>query len=331
MRFVDGSTETVDAIVWCTGYKVAFPFFDEDFLPVRDNYVPLWMHTMSPGVPNLFFVGLYQPLGSIMQPAEVQAKLIAEYLRGEVGLPDEATMRREIERERVAMRRRYVASPRHTMQVDFAPFLHRLRRLRDRGARLARRRGNPACARARRRNRLGADLRDRKWLRARIPATMSWDLRRPSSTSASPCTRRSTATVTSTTRSTSPGSMTAPGRIRPSAASRRRSAGGSERGMAVWRTQINYLRPALEGDHIQVATWPVLNDQRLRIDRRFQIRRREDGETLLRALIHYVCIDLESGRARRMPAEFARYYVPPRSRRRSREETEPSCPGVEPD
>jgi hypothetical protein len=29
------------------------------------------------------------------------------------------------------------------MQVDFAPFLHRLRRIRERGARLARRRGNP--------------------------------------------------------------------------------------------------------------------------------------------------------------------------------------------
>ena len=27
--------------------------------------------------------------------------------------------------------------------------------------------------------------------------------------------------------------------------------------MAVWRTQINYLLPAIEGDHIQVATWPV--------------------------------------------------------------------------
>jgi hypothetical protein len=98
---------------------------------------------MSPGIPNLFFVGLYQPLGSIMQPAELQAKLIAAYLCGEVAIPDETTMRAEIEQERDATRRRYVASPRHTMQVDFAPFLHRLRRIRERGARLARRRGNP--------------------------------------------------------------------------------------------------------------------------------------------------------------------------------------------
>jgi len=101
------------------------------------------MHTVSPGIANLFFVGLYQPLGSIMQPAELQAKLIADYLCGEVALPDVTTMRAEIEREREATRRRYVASPRHTMQVDFAPFLHRLRRVRDQGARQARRDGRP--------------------------------------------------------------------------------------------------------------------------------------------------------------------------------------------
>ncbi|HEX9773502.1 MAG TPA: NAD(P)-binding domain-containing protein [Steroidobacteraceae bacterium] len=143
VHFVDETTEQVDAIVWCTGYRLGFPFFDPHFLPVRDNYVGLWSHTVVPGITNLFFVGLYQPLGSIMQPAEAQAKLIAEHLCGEVLLPGEATMRAEMERERSAMRRRYVDSPRHTMQVDFAPFLHRLHRLRERGGQLARRRGNP--------------------------------------------------------------------------------------------------------------------------------------------------------------------------------------------
>jgi acyl-CoA thioester hydrolase len=102
------------------------------------------------------------------------------------------------------------------------------------------------------------------------------------------------------------------------------------RGMAVWRTQINYLQPALEGDHIQVATWPVLNDKRLRIDRRFQIRRAEDGATLLRALIHYVCIDLESGRARRMPPEFTQYAVAPEIAEVLARETKPFLPGVQP-
>jgi acyl-CoA thioester hydrolase len=102
------------------------------------------------------------------------------------------------------------------------------------------------------------------------------------------------------------------------------------RGMAVWRTQINYLKAALEGDEIEVGTWPVYNDQRLRIDRRFQIRRKSDGATLLRALIHYVCIDLQTGRAKRMPPEFTKYYVAADVTAAVALETGPYQPGVEP-
>jgi acyl-CoA thioester hydrolase len=102
------------------------------------------------------------------------------------------------------------------------------------------------------------------------------------------------------------------------------------RGMAVWRTQINYLGAALEGETVDIATWPVFNDERLRIDRRFQVRRRSDGETLLRALLHYVCIDLETGKARRMPREFSGYLVTPGVRAALEQETQPFQPGVEP-
>jgi acyl-CoA thioester hydrolase len=102
------------------------------------------------------------------------------------------------------------------------------------------------------------------------------------------------------------------------------------RGMAVLRTQIHYLSSAYEGDTIEVATWPVLNDGRLRIDRRFQVRRKSDLQTLARALIHYVCIDLTTGKARRMPAEFAQYTVAPEITAAIALETAPYQPGVEP-
>jgi len=103
-----------------------------------------------------------------------------------------------------------------------------------------------------------------------------------------------------------------------------------DRGMAVWRTQINYIGAALEGDRIEVVTWPVVNDGKLRIDRRFQIRRASDGVTLLRALIHYVCIDLHTGRARRMPDIFTQYVVLPEVAAAIAVETRPYQPGVEP-
>jgi acyl-CoA thioester hydrolase len=80
--------------------------------------------------------------------------------------------------------------------------------------------------------------------------------------------------------------------------------------MAVWRSQLHYIAPALPGDRVMVATWLTLCDARLRVDRRFQVRRAGDGRDLLRGLIHYVCIDLADGRPRRMPAEFAEAFAP---------------------
>jgi hypothetical protein len=42
-------------------------------------------------------------------------------------------MRRQIERDRAAMARRYVASKRHTIQVDFDPYMRSIRRERRGG------------------------------------------------------------------------------------------------------------------------------------------------------------------------------------------------------
>jgi acyl-CoA thioester hydrolase len=81
------------------------------------------------------------------------------------------------------------------------------------------------------------------------------------------------------------------------------------RGMAAQRIEIDYLRAALAGDTVQVGTWIESTDGRLRVGRRFQLRRVSDGATLARARVDYVCINLDSGRATRMPAEFSRAYV----------------------
>jgi acyl-CoA thioester hydrolase len=80
------------------------------------------------------------------------------------------------------------------------------------------------------------------------------------------------------------------------------------RGMAAQRIEIDYLRAAMRGDRIQAATWIVSCDGRLRAERRFQIKRAADGATLARARIDYVCINLDSGRAVRMPELFTRAY-----------------------
>jgi acyl-CoA thioester hydrolase len=82
-----------------------------------------------------------------------------------------------------------------------------------------------------------------------------------------------------------------------------------DRGMAVVRTVIQYLRPALLGDVVHVATWIVPVDSRLRVRRRFQIVRLADESTLARAEIEYACIELSSGRPMRWPPEFRERYL----------------------
>ena len=81
------------------------------------------------------------------------------------------------------------------------------------------------------------------------------------------------------------------------------------RGMAAHRTELQYVAPAMLGDRLLVGDWIVYNDQRLRAWRRFQIVRPSDGATLLRALTQYVCIDLDTGRPRRLPEAYRENYV----------------------
>lgn len=138
VRFADGSEEQADVVIYCTGYKVSFPFFDPDFIAARDNDLPLYLRMFHPDIPNVFFIGLFQPLGAIFPIAEEQARLAGEYLAGRCHLPTPDAMRARIERERAAMRARYYQSKRHTMQVDFHAFLRQLRREARDGARRAR-------------------------------------------------------------------------------------------------------------------------------------------------------------------------------------------------
>jgi cation diffusion facilitator CzcD-associated flavoprotein CzcO len=133
VRFVDGSEEELDLVVYCTGYRIRFPFLDESLVSTRDNHVPLYRRVVAPDRPGLFFVGLVQPIGAVMPLAEAQAGWIAALLTGETALPEPAAMRRAIAEEEAAMARQYLSSKRHTIQVDFYDYLRLLRRERRLG------------------------------------------------------------------------------------------------------------------------------------------------------------------------------------------------------
>lgn len=134
VRFVDGTARRFDAIVYATGYRTTFPFLDRSVFEVRDGAdVPLYRRMVAVDRPGLAFIGLVQPIGPTIPLMEIQARWLARCLAGEVRLPARAVMDEEIRRHHDGLRRRYVNTPRYTLEVDFRDYARRLRRDMDRG------------------------------------------------------------------------------------------------------------------------------------------------------------------------------------------------------
>ncbi|MCY0930159.1 NAD(P)-binding domain-containing protein [Streptomyces sp. H27-H1] len=132
--FEDGHREEIDAVIYCTGYDIAFPFLPKDLIDPAGNAVSLYRRVAAPDHPGLYFIGLVQPLGAIMPLAEAQSHWVADLLQGRCALPAQGAMHREIATYRRQTARRYVASTRHTIQVDALSYLKELRRERVRTA-----------------------------------------------------------------------------------------------------------------------------------------------------------------------------------------------------
>jgi cation diffusion facilitator CzcD-associated flavoprotein CzcO len=138
VRFADDSVEDVDVIVYATGYKISFPFFDQpQFKPDPSNRFPLWKRMAQPGVGNLFFMGLAQPLPTLVNFPEQQSKLVARYLSGQYALPSQAQMHEQIVADEKMYLGHFYDSPRHTIQIDFAHYVRELNKELARGARRA--------------------------------------------------------------------------------------------------------------------------------------------------------------------------------------------------
>jgi cation diffusion facilitator CzcD-associated flavoprotein CzcO len=137
VRFADGSEVDADVVVYCTGYRVTFPFLDPALISAPDNDLPLFRRVFHPDVGGIYFIGLLQPIGAIMPLAELQSQWICDHLAGRYQLPPDVELRADIEAERAAMFKRYVASKRHTMEVDFEDYVLGIRQERRRGERRA--------------------------------------------------------------------------------------------------------------------------------------------------------------------------------------------------
>ena len=126
VHFKDGTSEAFDVIIACTGFVISHPFFEKDLIDYSSGPVPLYLKMLHPEYRNLYFIGLFQPLGCIWPGAELQSRIMARELAGKWQRPADtaALAYREVEKPHY----RQLDTPRHTITVDYHEFKKELQK-----------------------------------------------------------------------------------------------------------------------------------------------------------------------------------------------------------
>jgi cation diffusion facilitator CzcD-associated flavoprotein CzcO len=115
VHFADGQAVEADAIIHCTGYRIAFPFLDEALTGTGDDAPPLYHQVVAPETEGLYFIGLLHSMMALMPLAEFQAEWVGDLLTGTVGLPSRAEMWAAIRGSRRRQDKRFHDSSGHLL------------------------------------------------------------------------------------------------------------------------------------------------------------------------------------------------------------------------
>ncbi|MEO6088180.1 MAG: flavin-binding monooxygenase, partial [Umezawaea sp.] len=126
--FTDGTSEDADAVVYCTGYHISFPFLPDECVFTSTGRVGLYQRVVAPRHRGLYFAGLVKPAGSITRLVEMQSKWIADLIQGRAALPPVDAMEAEVEEHLSAAAGRYGTTAQDSIQVDVLPYLDVLKK-----------------------------------------------------------------------------------------------------------------------------------------------------------------------------------------------------------
>ncbi len=126
VHFKDGSSEEFDAVVACTGFVLAHPFFDKEFIDYSNSEVPLYLKMFHEKFDTLYFIGMFQPLGCIWPGSELQSKLMAREITGKWQRPKniKELCMKEVTHPHI----KQLKTPRHTITVDYHKFVKQLKK-----------------------------------------------------------------------------------------------------------------------------------------------------------------------------------------------------------
>lgn len=125
--FKNGEKEEYDSIVAATGYQIATPFFEKEFLDYSNSdRVPLYLRMFHGAHPTLIFIGLCQPQGAVWPLSEAQSKIAGNYITKKWQLPN--NIKELAEKDADQIEKEFLHRKRHTVEVHYHQYIRRLRK-----------------------------------------------------------------------------------------------------------------------------------------------------------------------------------------------------------
>ncbi|TWU29535.1 flavin-containing monooxygenase [Bythopirellula polymerisocia] len=132
VRFVDGSSEQIDLIIYATGFKLSFPFIEKAELNWRDGRPDFFLNIFHPERNDLFCAGLIQPDSGQWGLVDYQSQLMASYLVALRNNSPAAARFNELKQSSINNwngRGSYLDSPRHRLEVEHFGYRRELKKL----------------------------------------------------------------------------------------------------------------------------------------------------------------------------------------------------------
>lgn len=130
VKFEDGSLEQIDVLVYATGFKISFPFIDNQHLNWNGKHPELYMNAYHPTYDSLFVIGLIQPDSGQFWIVDLQSRLMAQFIQALENRHPEAAAFQEMkatERPDMGGGIRYIESTRHYVEIEHHSYRQRIK------------------------------------------------------------------------------------------------------------------------------------------------------------------------------------------------------------
>ena len=135
VRFCDGSEETIDVIIYATGFHLSeFPFIGKQHLNWQNNHPNLYLNIFHPRYDNLFVVGMFQTNTGNWPLMDYQSQLVSRFIHAQTAAVKKAESFGKLKAGRppaLTPGLHFNGSPRFAIEVEHYSYRARLKKLID--------------------------------------------------------------------------------------------------------------------------------------------------------------------------------------------------------